>query len=378
MTRGRKKIGIVTYFGVSNYGSALQAYALQNVISELGYDAFVIDHVNTSLPHNVTMKQRVFRSRIVSGMKTPLKMIELLRAKEKRPSCSDKKKASFLEFEKVSLHVSGEDYLQTNSFDAFVCGSDQVWNLDMPGMSDLFFLRFAPQGKRIAYAPSFGMASVPWYNRRKLKKYLDEIPWVSVREASGVAIVEKVTGREVPQVLDPVLLARPDFWGDVDSLRDDILVCYFLSECSAHFREIRRLAYERGLRIIWIEAGSPPIMGGEVRTPSPVEFVNLLKSASYICTDSFHGLAFSLIFKTPYSIFDRAYESNAQQATRIDSLLSLVGADTTRSGACRSSDDLSFEEASELLSVERSKSLSYLATSLIEATGGDCDGGRIS
>lgn len=311
-------------------------------------------------------------------MRAPLKMIELLRAKEKRPPCSDKKKASFLEFEKVSLSVSSENYLQENSFDAFVCGSDQVWNLDMPGMSELFFLRFAPQGKRIAYAPSFGMASVPRYNRRKLKKCLDEIPWVSVREASGVVIVEEVTGRKVPQVLDPVLLARPDFWGDADSQRDDILVCYFLSECSAHFEEIRRLACDRGLRIVWVEAGSPAIKESEVRAPSPMEFVDLIKNASYVCTDSFHGLAFSLIFKTPYSVFDRAYESNAQQATRIDSLLSLVGADATQSGACRSSDALSFEEAGELLAVERRRSLSYLSAALNEATGGDCDGGRVS
>lgn len=361
------KVGIVTYIRNANYGSALQAYALQNVVRSKGYDAFVIDYTDMKLEHNVNTQKRVVRDRILSSFMAPRKLFELQKARTSFVP-NEQKAAIFQNFEDKYIRFSQDDYTRPDNFDVFICGSDQIWSLAVPGLNWRFFLRFAPEQKRVAYAPSFGMEEVPFYNRARLRKYLSEFPYLSVREGSGCKIIKQLTGQRVPSVLDPVLLAGADFWRSTTEVKGSpFMLCYFLSDASLALEYIEKLARKENLKIVWVQNDSLKTSDYESVIPDPLDFVSLIDAASYVCTDSFHGMAFSILFATDFSIFDRSYEANAQQTTRVDSLLELVGLPLERTDNHR--DALGYASKAVNLRLEKARITSdeYLTNALAKA-----------
>lgn len=366
------KVGIVTYIKNMNYGSALQAFALQRFLDQANYDSYLIDYLDRDLSHNVQVQNKVILNRLLSGLKTPLRLMELHKAK-KCAAPSEEKEAAFEKFENNKMKYSKDDYTQQGSFDAFICGSDQIWSAIVPGLNWRFFLRFAPREKRIAYAPSFGSIEVPRYNKVRLKKYLNDFECLSARELSGARIIYEMTGKNVPVVLDPTLLVGREFWqSEIPQFAPrKIAVCYFLSPTIDYVEEVLAEANERGLDAIWIE-GSNALNLPEVKymAPDPLEFVRMIASSECVFTDSFHGLVFSLLFGKDVSIFDRNYESNPQQSTRIDSLLEMLKLNPIRDVVRhqRRICNYDIESVTNLLSDCQKGSAKYLLTSLERVT----------
>jgi len=206
-------VGIVTFYRGFNFGSILQAYALSKFVSALGYRGVLVDYANLALPHNFLLRIRTLTVRLAVFLKKPRFFVKYFRARfHKKKSLSLLSKITmekFSEFRENYLPITTKNYLEKKNsmFHAFICGSDQIWSSNMPGLGEVNFLRFAEEHKRIAYAPSFGSDTVPDYNRKRLAKYLREIPHLSVREQSGVKIIKELTGRDAVLVLDPVLPA---------------------------------------------------------------------------------------------------------------------------------------------------------------------------
>lgn len=323
-----KKIGIVTYIKNYNYGSALQAYALQEAIAGRGYDSRLIDYLDMGKPWNVRVQRRVVLNRLMGALHAPSAALKLERAKGGAVP-SKEKRERFDVFYGENIKYSVDDYTEKSAYDAIVCGSDQVWSLAVPGLNWRFFLRFTSAGKRVAYAPSFGTSIVPRWNRRLLEKYLREFAYVSVRELSGARIARDAAGLDVPVVLDPVLLVGKSFWESVAPHQEgDYIACYFLSDEVGAIGRVKALSRALGLPVLWFGDRAP---AGEVpQTVGPLDFVSALSGASYVCTDSFHGAAFSLLFGKDFSVFDRNYEHNRGQSTRIDSLFELCGVKTEK------------------------------------------------
>lgn len=367
----RPKVGIVTFIKNANYGSVLQAYALQETLREKGYDAYIIDYMDMALEHNVQTRRVVIRSRLLGSLRAPLRSFKLQGAKG-AVAPSDEKAAVFHDFETLHMKFSKEDYTRRDSFDAFVCGSDQIWSLATPGLNWRFFLRFAPKDKRVAYAPSFGMEEVPSFNKNRLRRYLSGISHISVRESSGSEIIRKVTGQKASVVLDPVLLAGADFWRDERIFeKRQHLVCYFVSDASGALAYIEKIADREGLKVIWLQDIAVGYSDWKSVTPTPFEFVRLIGEAAYVCTDSFHGMVFAILFGIDFSVFDRNYEVNNQQVTRIDSLLELVGLSPTRDGGRRDVCNYDTRAVNESLEKMRVSSYEYLIDALDEAVGSD-------
>ena len=119
----------------------------------------------------------------------------------------------------------------TDKFYKFVCGSDQIWSSTTLYPDPMMYLRFAPKGKRVAYAPSLGRNYIPNYNKKILKKYISDVPCLSVREDEGRRLIKELTGRDALVVADPTLLLSSRDW---DSLKIEIetpgnyVLCYFL------------------------------------------------------------------------------------------------------------------------------------------------------
>lgn len=371
----KRRVGIVTYIKNVNYGSVLQAFALQEFIASLGYDAGIVDFLDMSNAAN----RRERRLRLLSGglwaIRAPHATLELRLRTGHAHGQPNEKRVTFDDFERERIRFFNDAIEKRRDYCSFVCGSDQIWNLSVPGLHRTFFLRFASPAQRVAYAPSFGSDVVPSFNRRRLKKWISGFRAVSVREASGVDIVSNLTGNEPFCALDPVLLAGSQFWRaeiaeakcqNEVSIHEDYLLCYFLSDNDPAISMAMKEANRVGRQILWVETGVRPPKGVKVLTPSPLEFVSLVDGAACFATDSFHGLAFALMLKTPFLLFNRAYEANAKQATRIESLLNIVHADLGDESAilrCDSS-GLDWNAVSLRLEEERGHSAKYLVQSL--------------
>lgn len=124
----------------------------------------------------------------------------------------------------------GKSYHKDNDFDAFICGSDQIWQVSMPGLNYAFFLRFASENKRIAYAVSLGSVSIPKFNRKKFVKVVSGFKAISVRERKSKEMIEEICLNSVTHVLDPTLLVGRDFW-DYKSNKTRINDRYILYRC---------------------------------------------------------------------------------------------------------------------------------------------------
>lgn len=210
-------------------------------------------------------------------------------------------------------------------YDYFIVGSDQVWNPYFWGsMEDSFnayFLQFADIRKRIAYAASFGISELPRKYVEIFKKGLDSIPYISVREQAGADIVKRITGRDVPVLVDPTLLWDAEHWRTLEMQPEwysgeKYILTYFLGNVPPI---ITKIAREHSYKIYdLMDKDSIDLYVSRVE-----EFLFLIDNAQLVCTDSFHACVFSILFNSPFVVVNRQQEGVADMTSRLDTLLEL-------------------------------------------------------
>ncbi|MBP3793165.1 MAG: polysaccharide pyruvyl transferase family protein [Ruminococcus sp.] len=369
-----KKVGIVTYYSIYNYGSVLQAYALNKTVLKLGFSPVLIDHANMNKKWNRKIKRKVLLNRFLQLALHPSCLYDTINIKKagKRDIIirSKKQEKKFDVFLKHYFTFPETDYTIDSNYIAFITGSDQVWQFSLPGLNYLFFLRFCPQNKRISYAASFGSISVPSYNRKILHKYLNEFNRISVREKIGCSIVNAYSSKKAKHVLDPVLLVEANFWKDLSiayPIDNKYIVAYFLSDPSNYLPEIRRTAQYYNAKILWISTGYEKAMKDDIiAEPSPREFLSIINNAKYVCTDSLHGTEFSMVFHKQFTTFHRKYSIVPEQHSRIESLLNMTNTcnrlfydkDTFKK------ESINYTNLDKIISKKRNESLRFLIDSL--------------
>lgn len=350
------KIAMLTVNVYDNYGNMLQKYALYRTLEELAGFAEVLWHHSTKTftPHDLEIKRNVFGNVRLSAFR-----------------CVRENK--FKEFEDVHIRTRFDlPHLEdiAADYDYFVAGSDQIWNPDLcvPGN----FLEFAPPEKRIAYAASIAVPELP---PNVIDYYRDKIlamPHVSIREREGVELVEKLTGRKVPQVVDPVFLieaeewrkiARPPTWFHKKNYERGYVLTYFFTGKPPE--QVTELASKLGLPLInlldW-DNFNHYATGIE-------EFLYLVDHATLFCTQSFHGTSFALILKRPFIVYKLQLGRMVQRFSRFESLLELFGlseraTDTDLEIKLEDPLAIDFTRRDEVLPVERARSLDFLKTAL--------------
>lgn len=376
-----EKVGIATYMNNYNYGSILQAYSLMTFIKNLGYDVYVLNFLDMNCRHNKKMRVKLYKNKFLFGIKNPKILLSEIerrkKIKKEKKFISSQKISVFKNFQEKYLRFSKLNYTENKTFSAFICGSDQIWKLTTLGLHYFFFLQFAVPEKRIAYAPSFGSDFLPDYNKKQFKKYVSSFAAISVREKSGVNIIKKELGIEVPQVLDPVFLLGREYWckllnNSARSMNEAILkndqyvLCYFLNENAKGLEIVSKIENALKIKKIWIESGVAAFKNAQECCPTPFEFVNLIKNAAYVVTDSFHGVAFSCMMNTNFYVVKRNYTSSPEQNTRIQSILEMLH---LQSRIIENPADIEFEKidfikVNSILEVEREKSSDFLSTAL--------------
>ena len=322
------RVGLVTITDHSNFGNRLQNYAMQRIISELGFSCSTILNTPEVCPAPVRLRSLVRRlggrlaRRIFQG-RAERERVAALRLRAE-------KDARARAFSRANIHETGFTiYRDTPTgdldamYDYFVVGSDQVWNPEFRKLAEIDFLTFAGKRKRIAFSASIGMPEIPEEHRAVYSERLRDFAHISVRENAAAAIVHDLTGRTVPVTIDPTLMLGEADWAALATAHParpgtDYLLTYFLGPRSAACDELIRSCADRlSLKVVHLNDFSV----GTFYAADPAEFLGLVRNARLHFTDSFHGAIFSVIFGTPFVSFDRTW---LNMGSRLDTLLATL------------------------------------------------------
>lgn len=338
-----KTVGIVTIVKVNNYGAELQAFALQRKLCLMGYRAEVIDYL--FYKHRDFVREKV--SRPFYHYPFGKRVKEFLLPQWEKLRCSvyaghARKRRErfrlfherFTDFSAVTYTSYSRLYAAPPQYDVYCVGSDQVWNPNCYTSLNPYFLTFSPAGRRrISYASSFGVEALPEDAEAHYREGLSGLDAVSVRERTGVRIVEKLTGKRAQLVVDPTLLLDRNEWNRVANVSrvpdGAYILLYVLKDSRYITRLAEALAAKNGWSIVRIckNAYRQDAAGGRIHDildAGPDEFVGLFSKARLVLTNSFHGTVFSLLFqKDFYTILKAGKDNNSRQTD----LLSAVGLD---------------------------------------------------
>lgn len=376
-----KKIGIVTIVDYKNYGNRLQNFALQEVLKSIGYNVVTIKNKPLSIKSKKNERiyayindlTRLPRKKIIQEV---FKKIKLQFKKNKIKKLRENKVKNFKEFtneyiEETELEYTAyvNDFSELRNYDYFIAGSDQIWNPNFRNGSEFDFLTFTEKEKRIAYAPSFGVSEIPHGYTTNYAKWISEIPHISVREEAGAQIIKKLTGKDAQVVVDPTLLVSKDKWTSIakaskNKTNKKFLLTYFLGDLTvANAREIKNLALKEDLEIVNLANIENP----EIYAANPSEFLDYINSAEAFLTDSFHGVVFSIIFNTPFVVYERQGKTPSMNS-RINNLLSLFNLNNRKKENLKSLSEAfetDYSHIKPILEVERKKAYKFLEDSLV-------------
>ena len=372
-----------------NYGTSLQALAMKMLAEKYGYESEIVAH-SSSLSKGRDIRISKLATMFFRTVFRPtlFKKTFLTYAGSIGKNIDDATKERFYRYTGgyIAPSLCSPSQLRKKAKEAFacVCGSAQIWNTEAVYVSPLFYLRYAPKNKRIAYAPSLGKEYVPDYNKRLLKKYIGDIPYVSVRETQGAKVILELMGREVPVVLDPTLLFSYEDWErySVKACADDYVLVYFLDEPDQKTIDLINKAYpdKKKITILYDFDIYKGLENREHFSAGPSEFLDLIHGAEFIYTDSFHGLAFCINFNKKFYIFDRNYGVASPQSSRIVSIIDLFGmrdAYITAGAEQVKEFDCDYAAANKILLDLREKSFEFFRTSLEGISGESCVNGSV-
>lgn len=379
MTDLQQTVAVMTLHNSPNYGSCLQTYATQTVLSGIGVVPRIIDYYREdAIPENETdralngqlaKKMPIFR---LPGVKT-LARIPVSRIVARRA-------APLNEFRHSRLILTDRRYYSYEDLkndppqaDIFCTGSDQVWNsVWNKGFNKAFYLAFAPEGaKRIAYAASIGKSSLEEWEKAPMREALLKYSHISVREEEAIELLDSIGIQGVVPVIDPTLMLTREDWGQLASNKripiQPYILIYQLNKNPEFDQYAQKLSKKLGLPLYRIAYGVHEKRRGEhtIVCPRVEEFLGLFLSAEYVLTDSFHGTAFSVNLGRKFVAI-----SPGRFSGRIMNLLSMTGATNHYLDDYRNlgivDQPYDFEHAQQIFARKRSEAKAFLTTAVNE------------
>lgn len=296
MINAQQKIGIVTIQGRFNFGNRLQNYAVDHIFRQRGF-----------LPESLILERPLPPSQMVK--KTAKKLLG-----RDRPTRESQMSAERLAaFDRFNAHLNlrivrklDEEFV--NEFRYFSAGSDQIWGMSRSSFGeDWRFLQFSRPEQRIALAPSFGTDSpLTSPQLKRLARYMQGYPSISVREESGASFIKEASGKDVAVICDPTMVLDAAKWRSVQDGRltptGEYVFAYLLGSESDEAKIALDVATRNGeLPVVFLSdrerLGEPPA--------GPAEFISLVDNASWVVTDSFHGSVYASILQRPLTIVHR-------------------------------------------------------------------------
>lgn len=305
------KVSCLTFHDSTNYGTVLQAYALQTVVTGMGHEYEII---NYSTPEKRKHDTVFGYNRELSF---PFYLYKLANAPQNLY-----KTHLFRQFTQQYLKVTPRFYTmdQLREYavgrDVILAGSDQVWNSEMVREDPAYFLKFTEPKKRAAYAASLGISTISAHQRGFYQEMLSDFERISVREPTGAQLIRETTGKTAQVVLDPTLLLTKEEWIQICLLSPakPYIFAYILEHNPEAQVFLRKLQRQTGLPVRYVTRGYvSALRDGATWLPSPREWVTYLMNAAYVVTSSFHGTAFSVNFQKTFFTFVNRDSTNSRQ-----------------------------------------------------------------
>lgn len=342
-------IGVCIKYFHNNYGGLLQAFATTQIFESRGIPYELIRYEKKksvafaikSIPRLFNQVLRNDKYEAIQKKMSLKKHSEFAQNNVIRMKAFERFKEAH--FTKLSQLYYGFDHLSdcAKNYTAVVTGSDQLWS--PAGLPTNFYnLKFVPDViRKISYASSFGVKKIPFYQRKRTADFLKRIEFISTRENRGSEIVKELTGKDVPVLLDPVFMFDMQQWNKMISGQElcgePYIFAYFLGANAEHRKAVKELSKTTGCKIVALRHLDQFIPEDETfgdyapYDVGPEEFLKFLRGAQYVCSDSFHGSVFSIIYKKKFVTFNRYDEqSRHSKNSRIDTLCKNLGLEERR------------------------------------------------
>jgi len=346
-----KKVAIITITNSGlNFGNRLQNYALQKKLEQYGV-----------LPETILSSNVCLDSLFLSRIRRIAKRIVKASGRRRYFEGFDKR---YIRYARRVRYGKLNETEFSKEYDAFIAGSDQVWNPNFHFNSDFEFMVFDQPGKRYSYAASFGVDDIPEEFLGKYKLWLSQMRTISVREESGRNLVKALTGKEAFVHIDPVMLLTCEDYQRIEEeprkkIPERYLLVYFLGEVPETYKLfIAQTAEKLCLKILELSE----LPNTSLYNIGPQHFLYLFRHADYVCTDSFHGTAVSAIFGKQFTVFYRQ-DKDVPMNARIDSLLHKMDLSDRLYGRLtdeQSCMPIDYEKVKKRLEIERCEAENYL------------------
>lgn len=347
------QVGLLTFHLCRNYGAMIQAYALCRVVQEMGHDARFIDYRGGPVDRLLFSKRRPW-----SLLPAMIRWRRLVAFRDQ-----------YLPQTTKTYHTDADLMDDPPDFDAYICGSDQIWNPYCKGFHPAYFLHFVPEdsARLIAYAPSFGDYQPGNEYDEKMAQYIKRFDCLSVREKSGQRIIQQLTGRSAEHVLDPCLLV--DDYSVVSTppgRKDDYIAAYMLNRSDEKIALLNKAKEKLGLPVISIGPTRLPGVNWMRDDAGVRRWLGHIQNARFVCTDSFHGTCLSILFRKEFLTVPHPTRNE-----RIAGLLDAVGLSQRQAGNPEDPDTstqfhetIDYDEVHSSLQELRAASLDYLQRAL--------------
>lgn len=376
----KPKIGIMTFYAAHNNGAALQAFALQQCLNKLGADSELIRFYDEHNEKTVKKHSRLYN--IIHNPKILLNILKHFNRIKKTRGLSVLTNKAFLEFQERKFNVSKEYYYtyddlkKSNTiYNSFITGSDMVWTPIGQNLK-AYFLQYADKGKRFSFSPSLtGIDNFTLEQHRDIQKYLNEMDIISCRESEGVDYVKRTIGKDCLQTVDPTLLFTKSEWCtelgiEVNKNKKPYILVYMFDNLSIKLKKnLERISSDKNYAIRYIPMNMKQqeieVNNGYRVSYGPLDFVRLFMNASFIVTNTYHGLMFSLLSENPFVLVHRSknnkWKSNEGRMSYILNLLKCSNRYIEQEQNII--DDyltLDYQSINRIIGEERKKSIEYL------------------
>lgn len=389
----KKNIGIAAVTYKENFGSALQTYATQFLLEKLGYDAKIFEI--KGIHRSIHIKKLIYYvGRLFDPTELKYLLSNLNSRTRKTISVSSDQYANDMKIRKkvyddfyskwnnmLPIAYSWKELSeQASQMDAVIVGSDQLWRPSNI-VGSFFTLEFVPEKiKKISFSTSFGVPELPKRLHVHTRKFLSRFNYISVRENTGASIVKELSGKTATVVCDPTMMLTAEQWMHIQSeepfAEGKYILCYFMGDNPEHRSFAKRLRDKTGLKIIGLLHGATYIAEDEFLADEkpydvgPSEFINLIRNAEYICTDSFHGCVFSILNKKSFFAFRRWPDNSKFSANdRLYTLLKFTGLESHLLNGNEDiesaiKDAIDYETVLRMVEDRRNESLRFLRNAL--------------
>lgn len=370
-----KNIGAITFHSAYNYGSCLQAYALQEFCKKIAKE------YNENINYEIINLRLGIQKELYSVYRKKMSFTNMVKNLLTVPYKSDiaEKNKRFEKFinEKLNLtkeYSSMEELERENfNYDYYISGSDQLWNTTAPDFSWAYYLPFVKSGKKISYAASFGSVGINEKDKSRILNLISNYSNISVREDEMQKLLEKLINKKVELNVDPTMLLDREDWKKLINENNEnkygkYILFYTLYPKKEVIKQAKEISKLLKLPIIVTKFNNEKDYFNsfkKIYNTGPIEFLKLIDNAELVLSSSFHGNIFSILLEKPFLAI-----KNGKKDMRLETLLRKMNLEDrivneeNFNEISKKVYDISFKKARKILDEERKKSKDYLKNAL--------------